>query len=99
MVQSYHHLQKKINFISLKSDEDKLDIDKSETAPTGLSNDIKIDINTLPGDLTRQSDTVGIFFFLKKALYNILPSNIIDIESNVPTTKTLIQISQYSNEK
>ena len=65
MVQSYHHLQKKINLISLKSDEDKLDIDKSKTAPTGLSNDIKTDINTLPGDLTRQSDTVGICFFKK----------------------------------
>ena len=32
-------------------------------------------------------------------MYNILPSNIMDIESNVPTTKTLIQKLQYSNEK
>ena len=83
---------KKVNLVSLKSEADKLDIDKLEQVPTGL-NSLKSRVDQLnvdklvpvPVDLSRLNDVVKNYV-LKKDAYN---AKIKDIEDKIPDITNL----------
>ena len=73
----HQNLLKKVDLANLKSDEDKLDIDKLKDVPTNLSNlkskVDKLDVDklvTVPVDLSKLSDVVKNYV-VKKDVYNL----------------------------
>ena len=92
-------LAKKVDLPNLKSNVDKLDIDKLKNVPTNLSNlkskVYKLDVNKLvlvPVDLSKVSDVVKIDV-VKKDVYN---AKIKNIEDEIPATANLATNASFN---
>ena len=95
----------KENFIPLKSEVDKLKINKLINVPTSLNN-LKTKVNnldvdklkTVPVNLKRLSDLVDNAV-VKNTKFNILKTKVNNLEKKFPDGTTLIHINEYSTDK
>ena len=89
----------------MKTEVDKLDINKLLNVPTGLNNlktnvyDLDDDqLETVFVDLKKLSDTVSKEI-VKKMVCNNLNPKVSDLENKIPDVSTLIQTNQYNTDK
>ena len=95
----------KNDFIALKAEIDKLDINKLTNVPTSLNNfQTKVDdldvgkFNTVRVDLTKTGDIVDNEV-VKKTKFNTLKTKVNNLEKKSPNATTLIHIYQYNVDK
>ena len=95
----------KKDFIALKAEVDKVDINKLTNPPTSLNNlKRKVDdldvgkLRTVPVDLKKLSDVVDDKA-VKNTECNKLKKKVNNLEKKVPDATTLIHINQYSTDK
>ena len=98
-------LAAKKDFMALKAEVDKLDINKPTNVPTILNN-LKTKVNdldvgklkTVPVDLKKLSDVVDNEV-VKNTKYNTLKTKVSSLENKIPDATTLIHINQYNTDK
>ena len=95
----------KSNFIALKAEVDKLDINKLVNVLSSLNNSkTKVDhldvdkVKTVPIELKKSSDVVSEEVF-KDTKFNKLNTKINNLENKISDTNTLININQYNTDK
>ena len=98
-------LAAKKDFIALKVEVGKLDINKSVNFPTILNNlKTKVDhidigkLKTVPVDLKKLSD-IGVNEVVKNTKFNILKTTVNSLEKKIPDVTTLIQMNWYNIDK
>ena len=98
-------LAAKKDFIALKAEVDKLDINKLVNVPTSLNNlKTKVDdldvgkLKTVPVDLKKLSDVVANEV-VKNTKFNTLKTKVNSLEKKIPDATTLIHINQYNTDK
>ena len=98
-------LAAKKDFIALKAEVDKLDINKLVNVPTSLNNlKTKVDdldvgkLKTVPIDLKKLSDVVANEV-VKNAKFNTLKTKVNSLEKKISDATTLIHINQYNTDK
>ena len=98
-------LAAKKDFIALKAEVDKLDINKLVNVPTSLNNlKTKVDdldvgkLKTVPVDLKKLSDVVDNEV-VKNTKFNTLKRKVNNLVKKIPYTTTLIHINQYNTNK
>ena len=98
-------LAAKKDFIALKLEVDKLDINKLVNVPTSLNNlKTKVDdldvgkLKTVPVDLKKLSDVVDNEV-VKNTKFNTLKTKVNNLEKKIPDATTLIYINQYNTDK
>ena len=98
-------LAAKKDFISLKAEVDRLDINKLVNVPTSLNNlKAKVDdldvgkLKTVPVDLKKLSNVVDNEV-VKKTKFNTLKTKVNNLEKKIPDPTTLIHINQYNTDK
>ena len=98
-------LAAKKDFIGLKAEVNKLDINKLTNVPTSLNNlKTKVDyldfskLKTVPVDLKKLSDVVDNEA-VKNTKFNTLHAKVNSIEKKIPDATTLIHINQYNTDK
>ena len=98
-------LAAKKDFIALKAEVDKLDINKLVNVPTSLNNlKTKVDdldvgkLKTVPVDLKKLSDVVDNEV-VKNTKFNTLKTKVNNLEKKIPDATTLIHINQYNTDK
>ena len=101
----HQNFQKKVDLANLKSDSDKLDIDKLKNVPTNLNN-LKInkidelDVDKLlpvSVDLSKLSDVVKNDV-IKKDVYNAKIKNIEDKKPDITNLATITTLNANINE-
>ena len=99
------YLAAKKDFIALKAEVDKLDINKLTNVPTSLNNlKRKVDIyvgklETIPADLKKLSDVVDNEV-VKNTKFNTLKKKVNNLDNKKnPNATTLIYISLYNRDK
>ena len=97
-------LAAKKDFTALKTEVDKLDINKLTNVPTSLNNlKTKVDdldvckMKTVPVDLKKLSDLVDNEV-VKNRKFNTLETKVNSIEKKIPDAATLIHINQYNTD-
>ena len=95
----------KKDFIALKAEVDKLDINRLTNVPTSLNNlkrkvdDLNVGkLKTVPVDLKKLSDVVDNEV-VKNTKFNILQTKVNNLEKKIPDATTLIHINQYNTDK
>ena len=95
----------KKDFIALKAEVDKLDINRLTNVPTSLNNlKRKVDdldvgkLKTVPIDLKKLSDVVDNEV-VKNTKFNTLQTKVNNLEKKIPDATTLIHINQYNTDK
>ena len=95
----------KKDFIALKAEVDKLDINRLTNVPTSLNNlKRKVDdldvgkLKTVPVDLKKLSDVVDNEV-VKNTKFNTLQTKVNNLEKKIPDATTLIHINQYNTDK
>ena len=99
------NLATKIDFIALKAEVDKVDVNKLLNVPTSLNN-LKSKVNdqvvgnlkTALIDLKKLSDIVSKEV-VKNAEFNTLNTKVNNLEKKVSDATTLIHINQYNTDK
>ena len=98
-------LAAKKDFIALKAEVDKLDINKLVNVPTSLNNlKTKVDdldvgkLKTVPVDLKKLSDVVANEV-VKNTKFNTLKTKVNSLEKKIPDATTLIHINQCNTDK
>ena len=98
-------LAAKKDFIVLKAEVDKLDINKLTNVPTNLNNlKTKVDdsdvgkLKSVPVDLKKLSDVVDNEV-VKKTKFDKLKAKVNSLEKKIPDATTLIHINQYNTDK
>ena len=98
-------LTAKKDFIALKAEVDKLDINKPTNVPISLNNlKTKVDdldvgkLKTVPVDLKKLSDLVDNEVGIHTK-FNTLKTKVSSLEKKTPDATTLIHINQYSTDK
>ena len=98
-------LAAKKDFIALKAEVDKLDINKLTNVPTSLNNlKAKVDgvdvgkLKTIPVDLKKLSEVVDNEV-IKNTTFNTLKTKVNRLEKKIPDATTLILINQYNTDK
>ena len=98
-------LAAKKDFIALKAEVDKLDINKLVNIPISLNNlKTKVDyqdigkLKTVPVELQKLSDVLDNKVF-KNAKFNTLKVKVNNLENKILNASTLIHINQYSTYK
>ena len=98
-------LAAKKDFIALKAEVDKLDINKLVNVPTSLNNlktkedDLDVGkLKTVPIDLKKLSDVVANEV-VKNAKFNTLKTKVNSLEKKISDATTLIHINQYNTGK
>ena len=93
------------DFIALKVEVDKLDINDVTNVPTSLNNlKTKVDdldvgkLKTVPVDLKKLND-VADSGNVKNTKFNALKTKVNSLEKKIPGATTLILINQYNTEK
>ena len=87
------------DFIALKAEVDKLDIDKKVNVPTSLNNlktkvhDLDGKLKTVPADLKKLSDVVD-YEIVKNTKFNSLKTKVNNLDRKIPDATTLIHINQ-----
>ena len=99
------NLAAKNDFIALKAESDKLDINELVNVPTCLNNlkakigNLNVDkFNTVPIDLKKLSDIVSKEV-VKKAAHDKLNTKVNNLEKKIPGASILIQSIQYNTDK
>ena len=99
------NLAAKKDFIALRAEFDKPDINKLTNVPTSLNNlktkadDIVVgNLKTVPVDLKKLSDVVDNEVF-KNAKFNTLRTKVNNLEKKIAEPATLIHINQYITDK
>ena len=94
----------KKDFIALKAEVDKLDVNKLVNVSTSLNNlKTKIDdldvgkLKTVPIDLKKLSDVVDNV--VKNTKFNTLKTKVNTLGKKIPDATTLIHINQYNTDK
>ena len=89
----------------MKSDVDKVDVDKLVNVPTSLNNlKTKVDdlddgkLKTVLVDLKKLSNVVDNEV-LKTTKFNTLKTEVNDLDKKIPDTTSLIHINQYNTDK
>ena len=98
-------LAAKKNFIALKAEVDKLDINKLTNVSTVLNN-LKTEVRALdfgklkkaPVFLKKSSDVVDNEV-VKNTKFNTLKTNVNSLEKKIPDTTNYIYINQYNTDK
>ena len=100
-----YDLAAKKDFIVLKIEVDKLDINKLINVPTSLNNlNIKIDdldvgkFKNVPVELKKLSDVVNNEV-VKNTKFNTLKTKVNNLEKIIPDATTLIDINQYNTDE
>ena len=100
-----YDLATKKDFIVLKSEVEKLDINKLVNVPTGLNKwNIKVDdldvgkLKTVPIDFRKLSDVVTNEVFISTKFYT-LKTKVNSLEKKILDATTLIHINQYIKDK
>ena len=98
-------LTAKKDFIALKAEVDKLDINKLTNVPTSLNNlKTKVDdldvgkLKTVSVDLRNLSDIVDNEV-IKNAKFNTLKTKVNNLEKKIPDGTNLVHINQYNTDK
>ena len=98
-------LAAKKDFIALKAEVDKLDINKLTNVPTSLNNlktkvdDLDVDkLKTVPVDLKKLSNVVDNEV-VKNTKFSTLKAKVNNLEKKIPDATTLIHINQYNTDK
>ena len=98
-------LANKKDFIVLKAEVDKLDINTLIHAPTSLNNlKTKVDdldvgkLKTVPVDMKKLSDVVHNEV-VKNTKFNTLKTKVNNFEKKIPDATTLIHKNQYNTDK
>ena len=98
-------LASKKDFIALKAEVDKLDINKLTDVPISLNNfKTKVDdldvakLKTVTVDLKRLSDIVDNEV-VKNTKFNTLKTKVNDLKKKIPDVTTLMHINQYNTDK
>ena len=98
-------LAAKKDFVALKAEVDKLDINKLVNVPTSLNNlKTKVDgldigkLKNLPVDLKKLSDVVNNKV-VKSTKFNTLKTKVNNLDKQIPDATTLAQINQYNIDK
>ena len=93
------------DFIALKSEVEKLDINTSVNVPTSLNNlKTKVDdldvgkLKTVPVNLKKLSDVVD-YEDVKNTKFKTLKTKVNKIDKKIPETATLIHINQCNTDK
>ena len=93
------------DFITLKAEVDKLDINKLVNAPTSLNNlKSKVDIlivgklKTVPMDFKKLNDVVDNKV-VKNTIFNTLKTKVNNLGKKIPDATTFININQYNTDK
>ena len=99
------NLTAKKDFIALKTEVDKLDINKLTNVPTSLNNlKTKVDdldvgkLTNCPCRLEKLSDVVDNAI-VKNTKFNTMKIKVNNLEKKIPDATTLIHINQYSTDK
>ena len=105
MLQALSDLAAKKDFITLKAEVDKLDINKLVNVPTSLNNlKTKVDdldvakLKIVPVDLKKLSD-VADNEVIKNTKFNTLKTKVNNLEKKIPGGTTLVHINQYNADK
>ena len=91
-------LAAKKDFIALKAEVDKPDINKLVNFPTGLNNLDVGKLKTSPVDLKRLSDVVDNEV-IKNTKFNTRKKKADNLDKKIPDATTLIDIKQYNTDK
>ena len=98
-------LNAKKDFIALKAEVNKLDINKLTNVPTSLNNlKTKVDeldvgkLKAVPVDLKKLSDVVENEV-VKKRKFNKLNTKVNNLDKKIPDATTLIHRNQYNTDK
>ena len=89
-------LAAKKDFIALKSEPDKLDINKLVNVPTSLNN-LKTKVDDL--DVSKLKTVTVDNEVVKNTKFNTLKTKVNNLEKKVPDTTILIHITQYNRDK